>query len=698
MTSRPPSRTPSRAGRTHPDGEPDENPRLAVRDVPPATPPEPDPTGSTGTSRGDAAQFLAALVGVLLVGITPNPPVTALDWVQMLSGATLTAAVTTAAVSARLRHVGGWFGTWVSARSRRERVWVAATPLIAAVVAAAVPLLWDVARGLSYRVSGCPPATQLRVLAEPETVATARELASHYASWSAEDNHGCPTAQLYVYSAEAATIARNVDTTTGWSDADESLRAVGPRPDVWLASTRHEVDAVATAGSAVAESVPVAHSPLVLAVPPGAPRPTGTWPEMFRQLTDGRVPVVRPDPRSTQVGLLATTLLYGRDHTDLDAPDPVAVERSLDAARGTRPIGGVAELLCSLRQAGGADTPAAAFVATEQDVARYNQGAALGGACGPTPDPPAADRRLEAVYPVDTAPQDLQLVRLRWADPAPVQERAAEAFERWLRSDPGRGAVVDTGLRPAGVLPAPSVPLTDDYGVDPSLAASTDPLPADRRDAAYAVHEAAQLPSRLIFLVDTSRSMEEPVSGGDGTGAGAGRTRAQVVADAVGAGLGDLQERDEFGLWFLPGGTTAGHTEAVPVGLRDAERLAAARDALARVAPTGGTPLLRGVVDGVATLTAGDGAEPDDRTGTRALVVLTDGQDTTSGVAPDEAARTVAGRGVRVVVVALGDVRCVETGLAGLAAATGGECVESDPAGVPDRVREFVTQLRGGRS
>lgn len=651
---------------------------------------EPAPTRTAGTTWGDVVQFLVALLGVLLVGITPNPPVTFRDWLQILAGATLTAAMTTAAVRDWVRRSASRaLGAGPAGRLRDWRLWawVLATVLLAVVVAVAVPRLVDVARGLSYRVLGCPPAVQLRVLAEPETVATARELAIHYESWTADGNHGCPTAQAYVFAAEPATIAHKVATTDGWSDATESLRAVGPRPDVWLASTRREVDAATTAGGAVTESLPVAHSPLVLAVPAGALRPTGTWPHVLRQLDEAGVAVVRPDPRTTQVGRLATVLLYGRDTTYPDTARSLAVERSLDAARGTLPIGGAADLLCPRRAA-------TAVVATEQDVARYNQGAPLGATCGPAPDRPSPDRRIEAVYPDDTADQDLQLVRLRWTDPVPVQERAAEAFGRWLRSDAGRSAVVETGLRPTGVLPTPAAPLTGDYGVDPTLATSPEPVSAAQWTDAYAAHEAAQLPSRLLVLVDTSSSMGRVVPG---AGAPPGRTRATVAADAVVAGMARLQRGDEFGLRLFPGGTPDAYADAVPVGLRD-ERLAAARDALARVQPGGGTPLYRAVTDGVTTLSASGEAASGEHIGTRALLVLTDGRDNTSGTTLDEVVARVTGRGVRIVVVALGGVRCAEAGLATLADATGGECVESDPADVPGRVQEFVTQLRGGQS
>ena len=699
MTSRPPGNP-----RPGPTATPDVpgTMRDGETPAPQAHAGEPAPERTAGTTWGDVVQFVVALLGVLLVGITPNPPVTFRDWLQILAGAALTAAMTTAAVRDWVRRSASRaLGSSLAGRLRDWRLWawVLATVLVAVVVAVTVPWLVDGARGLAYRVLGCPPAVQLRVLAEPETVATTRELADGYERWTADGNHGCPTAQAYVFAAEPATIADRVATTDGWSDAKDSLRLVGPRPDLWLASTRREVEAATTAGGAVAESLPVAHSPLVLAVTTGAQRPTGTWPQVFRRLEQDRVAVLRPDPRSTQVGRLATVLLYGRDAAYPDAAGSVAVERSLDAARGTLPIGGAAaDLLCPRRFANPGTTdpgPATAVVATELDVARYNQGAALGATCGPIPGRPGPDQRIEAVYPVDTADQDLQLVRLRWTDPVPVQERAAEGFGRWLRSDAGRSALVATGLRPTGALPTPAAPLTGDYGVDPSLATSPEPVSAEQWTDAYAAHEAAQLPSRLLVLVDTSSSMGRVVPGG--TEAPPGRTRATVVADAVGAGLAGLQRGDEFGLWLFPGGTQDAYIEAVPVGLRD-EGLAAARDALARVQPGGGTPLFRAVTDGVTALSASDQAASGEHIGTRAVVVLTDGRDSGSGTALDDVRDRVTGRGVRIVVIALGGVRCAEAGLATLADETGGECVESDPADVPGRVQEFVTQLRGGQS
>ena len=264
-----------------------------------------------------------------------------------------------------------------------------------------------------------------------------------------------------------------------------------------------------------------------------------------------------------------------------------------------------------------------------------------------------------------------------------MQERAAEAFGRWRRSDAGRSAVVATGLRPTGVLPTPAAPLTGDYGVDPSLATSPEPVSVGQWTDAYAAHEAAQLPSRLLVLVDTSSSMGRVVPGG--TEAPPGRTRATVAADAVGAGLAGLQPGDEFGLWLFPGGTPYAYTEAVPVGLRD-EGLATARDALARVQPGDGTPLFRAVTDGVTALSASETASGE-RIGTRALIVLTDGRDNASGTTSTTRWSGSPAAGPHRRGGPRRGVRCAEASLA-LADATGGSAVESDPADVPGRVQE----------
>ena len=115
--------------------------------------------------------------------------------------------------------------------------------------------------------------------------------------------------------------------------------------------------------------------------------------------------------------------------------------------------------------------------------------------------------------------------------------------------------------------------------------------------------------------------------------------RSVVAAGAVSAALQRMGPRDQFGLWFFPDAAGTGPVEAVPVGPSDPARLAAAHQLLAGTRPAGNTPLFRTVIDAAATL------EPDDPAQVDAVVVLTDGEDTSSGVGADAVTAALAGSG-----------------------------------------------------
>jgi hypothetical protein len=222
-----------------------------------------------------------AVLGIVMVAAAPNPPATWVQWAQVLVGATLSAGITIlAGLQAAGRHRTGEPTTGSRATSLRDRravLWLRrrraalfALLLLAIVGGVAGPPVVELLRGLSYQAGGCPPATQLRMVAEPETLSTAREVAKAYERASAGADHGCPAVQVFVFGSTAATVARRLESADGWSDASGALREVGPRPDVWLSSTGHEVDALPTGNGPgpVADRFPVAHSPLVLAVTP----------------------------------------------------------------------------------------------------------------------------------------------------------------------------------------------------------------------------------------------------------------------------------------------------------------------------------------------------------------------------------------------------------------------------------------------
>jgi Ca-activated chloride channel homolog len=623
-----------------------------------------------------AAGFVLAVLGIVLVAVTPNPPESFWHWAQVLAGASLTGFLTTYAgwhelVRLRLRGHGTRALAWVV----RRRVAVGTAVLLSAGLVVGVPPAWEFARGVSIDLAGCSPATQLRMAASQETVTTARELAGAYERWTAAENHDCPTVDVYVYAAGADEIREHLQSVQGWSDDQGgALRETGPRPDVWLATTSHE-----TAGlAAIAASTPIGYSPLVVAAPRAVvgqqEGEREDWAELFRRLTDRGVGVVRADPGGTELGLLATTLLYGAEQaTSEDRLAPAEIERRLAAAldEGGFPPTDAPGLLCRHRLLGSQ----AAVIASEQQVVRTNLREPLGGSCPVRPDAP---ERLVLVYPSDTRSLDHQFVRLAWSEQP--QAQAAAAFGDWLVGDAGRDAVVATGLRPPGAFS--SGPPFTTGGADLGAAVAEEPVAAQTWSGTTTAYGLAQRRGRVLFAVDTSGSMAT---------AGAEGTRSAVAAAAVSAALERMGPRDEFGLWFFPDATGAGHAEAVPLGPRDGPRLTAARQALESVRPAGGTPLFRTMIDAAAVLPAGDPDRVD------AVVVLTDGEDTSSGVGAGAVDAAIADSGVRLIVVTIGEVRCADAGLGAVTTATAGECVDTDLANLDTALGTATAGLWGGR-
>ena len=89
-----------------------------------------------------------------------------------------------------------------------------------------------------------------------------------------------------------------------------------------------------------------------------------------------------------------------------------------------------------------------------------------------------------------------------------------------------------------------------------------------------------------------------------------------------------------------------------------------------RTVPRGQTPLYDTVAAAV------DAVGPSDDAHVSAVVVLTDGVDTTSGLTAERLLAQVTGRGVRVFVIAVGEAHCAGGPLNAVADRTGGSCRE----------------------
>ena len=152
-------------------------------------------------------------------------------------------------------------------------------------------------------------------------------------------------------------------------------------------------------------------------------------------------------------------------------------------------------------------------------------------------------------------------------------------------------------------------------------------------------------------------------------------------------------KQDDVGLWVFPGAVPGGHQELVPIAQAQPGQVAAVSQSLTRVVPNGGTPLYRTMVDSAASVGPGDSAT------TSAAVIITDGEDTSSGLTPQSTAAQLPA-GTRLIVLTLGEVRCNGPGLSALTTASSRvECVDADTdaAGLSARLDAVLDDIWSGR-
>jgi hypothetical protein len=208
---------------------------------------------------------------------------------------------------------------------------------------------------------------------------------------------------------------------------------------------------------------------------------------------------------------------------------------------------------------------------------------------------------------------------------------------------------------------------------------------AELRDEALRVYAAAHRPGRVLVALDTSGSMR--TTAGDGR-----RTRFEIALDSVDASLARMGGEDEFGLWlFSTDVSREGWHEEVPIGRRNPAQDATLQRLRHGFTPSGDTPLYLAIDAGSKAVRGSAGTGPDRL---RALVVVTDGQDTASGgLVP----ALDTGAGVRVFVIAIGEASCGPV-LVRLSHGTGGECLRVAATSVDQTLATLFGTLweRGG--
>ncbi|WP_433307058.1 caspase, EACC1-associated type [Actinoplanes sp. CA-030573] len=508
----------------------------------------------------------------------------------------------------------------------------------------------------------CPATTQLRIAVDPADLAAYRGVAGEFERYVAARSHGCRSVHPYLFAADAAQVTAGL--AGGWGAAARHV----PHPDVWFPAAGRDVPA--GAAGPIERVVPVARTPIVLGVT--APqageddafrRARATWPQLFAT-GSARWGVIRGDPTLSTTAQMVTGQLYAR-RSPAEAHDEVerAVEQRLDAGR--YPLTGEPGLLCRQleihRTSPSAKTPA--VILTEQELVRFNLGLPDGD-CVPGEKPGNADH-LVAYYPAQTPVVTKVAVQLRW--PAGIQSDETHAYARWLvrwlAGDDGRAALHRQGLRTSSL--DAGQPLVRDNGALPDWpfgALTGAEATSGEARATAAVYAKARRSGRFLVALDASGSMNTVT--GDPT-----ETRYEVAVAALRQAAARVGGADELGVVTFsgPGATpprpVLGFTRPAAGLTTKVGRLAAA------VRPGGDTPLYQAVIAGAGQLRSHPGGPGQ----LRALVVLTDGRDTSRRPPPTPA--QVAG--VRVFVIAVGDVTCADNALEALAATSGGGCFDA---------------------
>jgi von Willebrand factor type A domain-containing protein len=350
--------------------------------------------------------------------------------------------------------------------------------------------------------------------------------------------------------------------------------------------------------------------------------------------------------------VLAGLLAIGRN----PGPPP---EEAMDAARADDP-----------------GTPS--FTATEQDVIAANQ--------------EAGTANVVAVYAADGVPVlDYPVVRI--GAPTGDREQAVAAVLAALTSGNARDAVLDAGFRDADGDPPTDV--GEGTGTRAELPETLPLDPADVWRLADRVATLAQ-PSRLLTVIDVSRSMEAPV--GDGT-------RIDLARDAAKSALPLFPDTWSVGLWTFAFQIEGEQdwSEQEPVRALDADiegrtqrnALGSELDQLPDELAPGGT----GLYD--TTLAAVRAAREDYEEGSvSSVVLLTDGADDDSdGISLPGLIDTLRGeadedRPVQVIAIGLGpdaDLGALQQ----IAEVTGGQAY---PASQPEDVQAaFLAAVRQRR-
>ncbi|GAA2033006.1 substrate-binding and VWA domain-containing protein [Agromyces tropicus] len=555
---------------------------------------------------------------------------------------------------------------------------------------------------------GAEPCTTVRVLSSFENAGMVERLAEAYAAEPRDVDGAC----VEVVTAKDKSGVAAEDAAVGFTEVDEDERPTLWIPDAssWLGVAREAGGSanVPESGTSIGSSEIVLAMPESLAAAIGWDEDPPTWAEVFETSEDeavwedlghpewGEFKLGKTSPLVASSGEAAMLASYGAaagSVADLSAAD-IADDEITDEVRAhelatSHYMATPEHFLWHARQSEDSGGEAADFLSAvivdEKSVWDYNRGiSSRDGVTRTEGDPPA--EQLVPIYPSDGYyVSDNPAVVLTGGWVSDAEDAAAQDFVRFAGTAQGQAVVRETGYRDL------NGELDPDVAEVGGLAESADgglPFPAPQ--VVVAMHDAfadVRKRAQVLFLIDVSGSMGDPIESGD--------TKLAAAKHAITLALDHFAAGDDVGLAAF---SAADDGKITPGEVAPVADIVDTRDdfeqALGALKPIEWTPLYA-AVDRYAT-EQGERFDPDRIT---ALVLLSDGRNETAapGVTEQQMLGTLEelhhSTPVLVFTLAYGADADVDT-LRAISSATGAHYYDAtDPTEVDEVLGDLVTSF-----
>lgn len=408
--------------------------------------------------------------------------------------------------------------------------------------------------------AGNDPCTTVNVLSSFENAEMMTRLAEGYNAKPRDVNGTCVT--ITVSKDKSGLVAE--DSSHSFTGVPEDQRPIVWVPDAssWIALTR----ATGGGASVPAESTSLGASNIVLAMPEALAAAIGwdeeapSWGEVFEAAADenawsdlghpewGAFKLGKTSPLIASSGEAALLTSYGSaagsggELTRAEILDPEVTEVVRQHELATSHYMATPEhFLWHARQSAEQGSVAdflSAVIVDEKSVWDYNRGVTSRDGVNRIQGEPPAEK-LVPIYPTDgfyVADNPAVVLTGAWVDD--TEAAGAEDFLRYAQTKQGQQIVRETGYRDLNGRFDSLVAEVGQFAAEPSGAIAYPPASVIR--ATHSAFPEVRKRAEVLFLIDVSGSMEEPIVGGE--------TKLAAAKDAITQALGHFTPGDNVGL------------------------------------------------------------------------------------------------------------------------------------------------------